>query len=50
VLRHPAVTTVVVGARDREQLSQNVTRCQTALADAVWPDLIAADLIQEIPQ
>ncbi|WP_210506967.1 aldo/keto reductase [Naasia sp. SYSU D00057] len=49
VLRHPAVTSVVVGARGRSQVQQNLDRYQTSVPDAVWTELVSAGLIQEIP-
>ncbi|CAN5123242.1 aldo/keto reductase [soil metagenome] len=54
VLRHPAVTTVVVGARTADQVTQNVDRYEAGLPggsvpDALWRDLIAERLIPEFP-
>jgi D-threo-aldose 1-dehydrogenase len=48
VLRHPAVTSVVLGARGRSQVQQNLDRYQTTVPDAVWTDLVSAGLIQEL--
>lgn len=44
VLRHPAVASVVVGARGGEQVKQNVSRYETAVPDGLWDDLAAAGL------
>lgn len=46
-LRHPAVTSVVVGARGRDQVIQNVDRHSVVVPDVVWADLAAAGLIPE---
>lgn len=46
VLRHPAVVSVVIGARGRAQVRQNVERYETAIPDAVWADLESAGLTQ----
>ena len=47
VLRHPAVVSVVLGARGRAQVAENVARAQTPVPDALWRDLADADLIPE---
>ena len=49
VLRHPAVVSVVLGARGRSQVQQNLDRYQTPVPDAVWTELVSAGLIQEFP-
>ncbi len=48
VYRHPAVVSVVMGARGGEQTRQNVERYETAIPDAVWRELVAAGLTREI--
>lgn len=50
VLRHPAVTSVVLGARGRTQVQQNADRYATPVPDPVWRDLASAGLIQEFEQ
>jgi D-threo-aldose 1-dehydrogenase len=41
-LRHPAVTSVVIGAKSPDQLHQNVDWFGTDLPDSLWSDLDAA--------
>lgn len=41
-IRHPAVTSVVIGAKSPEQLQQNVDWFGTELPDGLWSDLDAA--------
>ena len=41
-LRHPAVVSVVVGARTAGQVLSNVERAATAVPDALWEELVAA--------
>lgn len=41
-IRHPAVTSVVIGAKTPEQLQQNVDWFGTELPDGLWSDLDAA--------
>ena len=41
-IRHPAVTSVVIGAKTPDQLQQNVDWFGVALPDALWSDLDAA--------
>ena len=48
-LLHPAVISVVVGARGAEQVEQNVARYSTPVPPDLWSDLRAADLIPELP-
>ncbi|WP_345800878.1 aldo/keto reductase [Microbacterium sp. AZCO] len=48
-LRHPAVATVVLGARGRAQVTQNVARAAASIPDALWHDLAAAGLIPAEP-
>lgn len=45
VLRHPAVVSVVLGARGTHQVHSNVQRAVTPVPDAVWRDLAEAGLI-----
>lgn len=47
VLRHPAVATVVLGARGGSQVLSNVERLETPIPDTVWRDLADAGLIPE---
>jgi len=49
VLRHPAVVSVVVGARDAAQVISNVERYSTTIPPAVWRDLRAASLLPDSP-
>ena len=44
-LRHPAVASVVLGARGRAQVAQNADRAAASIPDALWNDLAAAGLI-----
>ena len=48
VLRHPAVVSVVLGARGDSQVRSNVERATTPIPDDVWRELADADLITEI--
>lgn len=48
VLRHPAVTSVVVGARGGEQVRQNISRYATVMPEALWKDLEGSGLIAEL--
>jgi len=41
-LRHPAVVSVVPGARDRAQVDSSVARFETAIPAALWSDLETA--------
>jgi D-threo-aldose 1-dehydrogenase len=45
VLRHPAVVSVVIGARGTHQVHSNVQRAQTAVPGAVWKELEEEGLI-----
>lgn len=38
-LRHPAITSVLVGARSRSQLLQNIAWFDIELPDAIWSDM-----------
>jgi D-threo-aldose 1-dehydrogenase len=49
VLRHPAVVSVVVGARDAAQVTSNVERYSTAIPPEVWSDLRSASLLPDSP-
>ena len=44
-LRHPAVASVVVGARNAAQVSSNVERAAAEIPDSLWTELAAAGLI-----
>jgi D-threo-aldose 1-dehydrogenase len=45
VAAHPAVATVVVGARDAEQITRNAELFERAVPAALWPDLADAGLL-----
>ncbi|WP_374315386.1 aldo/keto reductase [Microbacterium sp.] len=45
VLRHPAVVSVVLGARGRSQVEQNLARAQQPVPDALWHELADGGLI-----
>ncbi|MGL4255083.1 MAG: aldo/keto reductase, partial [Microbacterium sp.] len=45
VLRHPAVVSVVLGARGRSQVEQNLARAQQPVPDALWHELAEGGLI-----
>jgi len=47
--RHPAIASVVVGARGRGQVEQNVSRARTPIPDALWQELIDNSLITKDP-
>lgn len=47
VLRHPAVISVVVGGRGRDQVRQTADRYLSPIPDAVWDELVSAGLIPE---
>lgn len=47
VWRHPAVASVVVGARGRSQVEQNVARAGTPIPDSLWGALAEAGIIPE---
>lgn len=49
VLQHPAVTTVVLGSRTAEQVTQNVGRYLEDIPDPLWVALAEAGLIPEPP-
>lgn len=44
-LQHPAVASVVVGARGAEQVAQNVARYETPVPEELWADLRSAGLL-----
>ncbi len=46
-LRHPAVVSVVLGARGRRQVSQNLDRAATPIPAALWHELAETGLIPE---
>jgi D-threo-aldose 1-dehydrogenase len=48
-LLHPAVISVVIGARGAEQVDQNVERYSTPVSPDLWGELRAADLIPDLP-
>lgn len=47
VLRHPAVVSVVLGARGAAQVRSNAERAATTVPEAVWRELADAQLIPE---
>lgn len=50
VQRHPAVECVVIGARGRSQVLENVSRSTTEVPPALWEALESQRLIKEINQ
>ena len=48
-LLHPAVVSVVLGAREASQVTSNVDRYRTAVPPEVWVELHAAGLIPPVP-
>ncbi|YCI00890.1 aldo/keto reductase [Arthrobacter sp. D2-10] len=44
-LRHPAVRTVVVGARTRDQIRQNMAHMATEIPDQLWEALMSEGLV-----
>ena len=46
VLRHPAVVSVVVGARGRVQVEQTIDRYEKDVPPALWSELESLDLIE----
>jgi D-threo-aldose 1-dehydrogenase len=47
VQRHPAVMSVVIGARGKNQVLQNVNRFRASIPDALWVELESKGLIRE---
>lgn len=45
VLRHPAVVSVVVGARGGDQVRSNIERYEATMPEGLWNDLEAAGLV-----
>ncbi len=50
VLRHPAVVSVVLGARGRAQVQQNIDRFETPVAEHLWKRLEELGLIRGFAQ
>ncbi|CAM5232616.1 Aldo/keto reductase OS=Streptomyces tendae OX=1932 GN=F3L20_16105 PE=4 SV=1 [Streptomyces tendae] len=48
-LRHPAVVSVVLGARDARQSRTNAQRLATRVPDALWAELAGLGLLPDIP-
>lgn len=46
VAAHPAVASVVVGARDAAQITRNVSLFGTPVPAALWPDLVDSGLLR----
>jgi D-threo-aldose 1-dehydrogenase len=46
--RHPAVTTVIVGPRNREELETNIENFEYKLPDNLWSELEDAGLIAKL--
>jgi D-threo-aldose 1-dehydrogenase len=44
--RHPAVASVVIGARSRHQVTSNLERYAARIPDSLWHDLASAGLLQ----
>jgi D-threo-aldose 1-dehydrogenase len=44
--RHPAVASVVIGARSRHQVRSNLERYAARIPDSLWHDLASAGLLQ----
>jgi D-threo-aldose 1-dehydrogenase len=47
-LRHPAVVSVVVGARTAEQVRVNVERLATPVPNDLWAELESSDLVRPL--
>ena len=47
VQRHPAVVSVVVGARGKTQVLENISRAEARVPDALWAELDSRGLIEE---
>ncbi|MGP4033647.1 aldo/keto reductase [Pseudarthrobacter sp. 1C304] len=45
-IRHPAVSTVCVGARSAEQVSRNVALFETRIPEALWEELASEGLVR----
>jgi D-threo-aldose 1-dehydrogenase len=43
---HPAVSSVVLGARSRDQVESNLARHSAPVPDSLWRDLVSAGLIE----
>jgi D-threo-aldose 1-dehydrogenase len=48
-LRHPAVVSAVVGARDAAQAASNVARYDAEIPDALWDELEDSGFIRRVP-
>ncbi len=46
-LRHPAVSSVVVGARSADEVRANVSAFETTVPDELWADLVSEGLLDE---
>ncbi|WP_043624468.1 aldo/keto reductase [Nonomuraea candida] len=44
-LRHPAVATIVLGARTPEEVTRNATLCSRPVPDTLWEDLTSQGLL-----
>ncbi|MDY0908217.1 aldo/keto reductase [Microbacterium sp. CFBP9034] len=49
VARHPAIVSVVLGARGRGQVTQNAARAAASIPDDLWRDLAETGLIPKDP-
>jgi D-threo-aldose 1-dehydrogenase len=47
VMRHPAVTTVLIGPRSVAELDQNLAAAEHRIPDVLWVELHAAGLLPE---
>jgi D-threo-aldose 1-dehydrogenase len=45
-LAHPAITTVVVGARTPQEIDENSRFIDTPIPEQLWADLLAAGLLR----
>ena len=48
-LLHPAVTSVVIGMRDRAQVESNIARYSGEIPDELWVELRTASLLPDLP-
>lgn len=48
--RHPAVTTVLVGARHPDEVTAAVAHASAEIPDALWDDLLERGLTAAVPQ
>jgi D-threo-aldose 1-dehydrogenase len=46
--RHPAVTSVIIGPRNREELEANIENFEHKLPDNLWTELEDAGLVAKL--